>query len=230
MNRSMRIAVIGILLAVVAATTAFSAGATKDRKALVLQKSDVPALAVAATALAAASAKDPKALALRLSDFPVGTRAGPAYRIKGPLQSTYTASFEIRPGDLRREEDVEIQVWVAKDSADSKSIYQQTLATYTGKGPQIGPFAKAFKGEVVLRLPSYGDEQYADYLPNPTRPHDQLIVRKNQVVWYLTLENCTPLAASCYGTSRTEQPIGKAQALAELTKYGAKEKARVGNS
>ena len=78
-------------------------------------------------------------------------------------------------------------------------------------------------------LPRYGDEQYADYLPKPTRPHGQLIVRKGNVVWYLTVENCTPLAMSCYGTSRTEAPIGKAKSLSELKKYGAKQKARAGS-
>src|SRR5207244_8088187 len=125
--RRMAIAVAGVLLAAIVTTTAFAARATKD----------------------------PKTLALQLSDLPAGTRAGPAYGIRGPLSSTYTASFEIRPGDLKREEDVEIQVWVAKDAAGAKGIYQQTLATYTGKGPQIGAFAKAFKGEAVLRLPAY---------------------------------------------------------------------------
>jgi hypothetical protein len=178
--------------------------------------------------LAASTAKDPKVLVLRQSDFPAGTRVGNAYGVKGPLSSTYTVGLEIRPGDIEREEDVSVQLWVAKDVAGAKSIYQQTLATYTGKGPQIGSAAKAFKGEVTLKLPSYGDEQFADYLPNPSRPHGQLIVRKNTVVWYLTVENCTPLAFSCYGTSRTEKPIGQTRATAELSKYGAKQKAHVG--
>ncbi len=187
------------------------------------------AASLAVTAIAGTALKDPKALVLRISDFPARTRAGSAYGVKGPLASIYTATFQINPGDLRREEDVEIEVWVAKDAAGAKRIYEQTLATYTGKGPQIGPFAKAFKGEVVLQLPRYGDEQFADYLPNPQRPHGQLIVHKNQVVWYLTVENCTPLAASCYGTSRTEPPIGRARAIAELRKYAPKLKARVGS-
>jgi hypothetical protein len=199
------------------------------RRSLLAAPAALVAAAAATAALAAGTARDPKTLVLQLADLPGGTRAGHAYGIRGPLASSYTASFQVRPGDIRREEDVEIEAWVAKDAAGAKSIYQQTLATYTGKGPQIGAFAKAFKGEVVLRLPTYGDEQYADYLPNPQRPHGQLVVRKNEVVWYLTVENCTPLAASCYGTSRTEPPIGKAQALAELKKYGAKEKPRVGN-
>jgi hypothetical protein len=117
---------------------------------------------------------------------------------------------------------------VAKDTTTAKQIYQQQLMTYTSKGPQIGDFKKAFRGESILKLPSYGDEQFADYLPLATRPHGQLIVRKDKVVWYLTVENCTPLSISCYGTSRTEAPIGKAKAIAELKKYGLKQKARVG--
>jgi hypothetical protein len=44
----------------------------------------------------------------------------------------------------------------------------------------------------------------------------------------VSVENCTPLAFSCYGTSRTEAPIGQATALAELKKYGAKQATRVG--
>ncbi len=197
-------------------------------KATVTVTTALLAAVMATAALAAGAAKDPKTLVLRVSDFPSGTHAGTAYGVKGPLASSYTASFNIRPGDIRREEDVTIEAWVARDAAGAKGIYQQTLATYTGKGPQIGALAKGFKGEVVLRLPSYGDEQFADYLPNPQRPHGQLIVRKGDVVWYLTVENCTSLAPSCYGTSRTEQPIGKGHALAELKKYAAKEKARVG--
>jgi len=113
-------------------------------------------------------------------------------------------------------------------AAPSPNLKRLVLQAYTGKGPKIGPFKDAFKGESILKLPAYGDEQYADYLPKPTRPHGQLIVRKGSVVWYLTVEDCTPLAASCYGTSRTEAPIAKAQATLELTKYGAKQKARAG--
>ncbi len=180
-------------------------------------------------AVATAAASNPKTLVLRLSDFPAGTRAGEAYGTQGPFASQYTASFQIRPGDLRREEDVDIQVWVAKNIAGAKSIYQQTLSTYTGKGPKIGQFGDAFKGESALRLPKVGDEQFADYLPKQTRPHGQLIVRTGTVVWYLTVENCTPFAASCYGTSRTEPPIGKAKAVVELKTYGTKQKARIGS-
>jgi hypothetical protein len=175
-------------------------------------------LAVAApVALAAATAKNPKALVLRQSDFPRGTRVGTSFGVKGPLSNQYAVGFEIRPGDMTREEDVSVQLWVAKDVAAAKGVYQQTVASYTG-----------LKGEVTLKLPSYGDEQFADYLPNPSRPHGQLIVRRNTVVWYLTVENCTPLSFSCYGTSRTEKPIGRAKATAELKKYAAKQKARVG--
>lgn len=190
----------------------------------------VTVLASAAVAAVAAAVPPPNAkrLVLQAADFSAGTRADPGYGINGALASTYTATFQIHPGDMTREEDVEIQVWLAKDAAGAKNIYEQTLATYTGKGPQIGPFKDAFRGESVLQLPAYGDEQYADYLPKPTRPHGQLIVRKGNVVWYLTVENCTPLAASCYGTSRTEAPIGKAKATVELKLYGAKQKVRVG--
>ncbi|HZT45497.1 MAG TPA: hypothetical protein VFA24_04890 [Gaiellaceae bacterium] len=194
-----------------------------------LVRGTAAALAGAAVAAAVALATtDPKSLVLPKSDFPAGTRAGTAYGVKGPTSSTYTAAFNIRPGDARREEDVTIQVWVAKDVTTAKAIYTQTIASYTGKGPAIGLSKNAFKGEAVLKLPSYGDEQFADYLPNPQRPHGQLIVRMGSVVWYLTVENCTPLAFSCYGTSRTEPAIGKARATAELKAYGAKEKARVG--
>jgi hypothetical protein len=184
--------------------------------------------AAAADAGGTAPRKDPKLVALQLSDFPAGTRAGTSYSIAGAVAKSYTATFQIKPGDLRRDEDVEVQLWIAKDPASAKQIYQQTLTTYTGKGPQIGPYKSAFKGESVLRLPSSGDEQFADYLPSPKRPHGQLIVRRNRVVWYLTVENCTPLSASCYGTSRTEPPIGRTKALAELKKYGLKQEARVG--
>jgi hypothetical protein len=175
-------------------------------------------LAVAApVALAGASAKDPKALVLRQSDFPRGTRVGNAFGVNGPLVSQYAVGFEIRPGDIQREEDVSVQLWVAKDVAGAKNLYRQTIGANTG-----------LEGEATLKLPGYGDEQFADYLPNPSRPHGQLIVRRNRVVWYLTVENCTPLSFSCYGTSRTEKPIGQAKAAAELKRYATKQKARIG--
>src|SRR4051812_16401964 len=174
---------------------------------------------LAAAVSAAAAPRDPKGLVLQPSDFPAGTRPGSAYGINGPATRMYSATFSIRAGDLKREEDVQIELWVAKDAATAKDAYQQTLATYTGKGPKIGAFAKAFKGQAVLKLPRYGDEQFADYLPNPQRPHGQLVVRKGEIVWYLTVENCTPLSPSCYGTSRTEPPIGQAKALAELKRF-----------
>jgi hypothetical protein len=187
------------------------------------------ALLAAAGASAALAARGPKTLVLQLADFPAETRAGTAYGINGPQASTYTASFEIHPGDLEREEDVTVEVWVAKDAAGAKAIYQSNVASYTGKGPKLGGQPGIFAGETFLRLPSYGDEQLADYLPKKTRPHGQLIVRKGSVVWYLVVENCTPLSFSCYGTSRTEAPIGLATATAELKRYGAKQKGRVGN-
>lgn len=183
---------------------------------------------VATAALGASAATNPKTLALRASDFPAGTKAWPPRELRGSISSTYTASFSIRPGDLEREQVVTIQVWVAKDVAGARDLYQGTLETYTGKGPKVGEFAKAFKGEAVLPLSGFGDEQFADYLPNPQRAHGQLIVRKGTVVWFLTVENCSPLAPYCDGSSRLEAPITKAKALAELKNYGAKQKRRVG--
>jgi hypothetical protein len=184
-------------------------------------------IALVLAAAAAAAPPNLKGLVLRLSDFPAGTRTDPASQVNGPIASSITLNYQIHPGDLNHEEDVSIQIWWATSVAGAESIYQQTLATYTGKGPQLAPFAASFKGESVLSLPRYGDEQFADYLPHPERPHGQLIVRKGKLVWYLTVENCT-IYSSCYGTSRTEQPIGKTLATAELKKYGAKQKARVG--
>jgi hypothetical protein len=175
---------------------------------------------------AAVAGTDPKGLVLQLSDFPAGTRAGNAYGLNGPTAKQYTTSFEIRPGDIKREEDVSVELWIAKDEVTAKQLYQMNLASYTGKGPVIGP--NPFKGEVTLSLPTYGDEQFADYLPKPTRPHGQLFVRKGNVTWSLTVENCTPLAFTCYGTSRTEAPIGQATALAELKKYAARQAKRLG--
>src|SRR5262249_52332228 len=129
----------------------------------------VAALVVTAAAGARTSTpSDPKQIVLQASDFPAGTRAGTAYGVPGNDAKNYTAAFEIKPGDMRLEEDVSVELWIAKDTATAKQLYQQELMTYTSKGPQIGDFKKAFKGESILKPPSYGDEQFADYLPLPT--------------------------------------------------------------
>jgi hypothetical protein len=189
------------------------------------------AAVVAASILAGAggaAGPSPKSLALKLSDFPPGTRAGLAYPLAGPTADLYTEAFNIRPGDPEHEEDVSLSLWVAKDMASARAVYRDQVGSYAGKGPHLGAPPGTFDSEVVLSLPSYGDEQYADYFAKKSRPHGQLFVRRGNIVWYLTVENCTINAPSCYGTSRDEAPIGKAEAAAELERYAAKLRRRIG--
>jgi hypothetical protein len=188
---------------------------TATRRKTLSAVASVLTLAAAATALAADSAKNPRTLVLQPSDVPAGATRQPLGKVTSAgIVKVFTVTFNFRKGS--REEEVTSDVAVAGTPADAATEYRLWVAAYTG-----------FEGDRVIHLPSYGDEQSADYLANPERARGQLIVRKNNVVWDLTVENCGTLAP--YGCAGTTPPkMTMAQALAELKKYAAKLKARVG--
>ena len=172
----------------------------------------VAAVITVTSAAAAGALNDPKTLVLQKSDFPAGAKAGQAFVVNGIVGAkgkAYTSNFFFWVGSPNQggDEEVTSKVDVWSSAGDAAKDYKITLATYTG-----------FGGVTVFRLPAYGDEQYADY--NPKTATGQVIVRKNGVVWRLTVDNVV-------GSSRRK--LTKTQALSELKKYALKEKRRVGS-
>jgi hypothetical protein len=172
------------------------------------------AAALATTALAASAPKDPKTLVLQQSDVPAGARPGLSGPIPAGKKKAYTVTFNFRIGSREEELTSYAEVW--KDAAGAKAGYTTAVAGYSG-----------FGNEKVLQLPASGDEQHSDFNPTPAR--GQLIVRKNRVVWRLTIQSCGPLAPAGCLFGRTPPKMTQAQALSELAKYAPRQKARVGN-
>jgi hypothetical protein len=173
-------------------------------------------LAATSSVLASSAAKNPRTLVLQPSDFPAGATRQPLGKVTSAgIAKIFTVTFNFRKGTA--EEEVTSDVAVATKPKDAATEYGLQVAAYTG-----------FKGSTKVRLPSYGDEQYAEYLVNAERARGQLIVRKNNVVWTLTVENCGTLAPyGCVG-GKTPPKMSKPQAIVELKKYALKMKARVG--
>jgi hypothetical protein len=175
------------------------------------------AAVAATTALASSRANDPRKLVLQPSDFPAGaTRQPLGSVISGGLAKSYTVTFNFRNGS--REEEVTSDVAVSSNPRAAATEYNLMIAAHTG-----------FTGDTTLHLPAYGDGQYADFFLDPMRARGQVIVRKHNVVWSVTVENCGPLAPySCVGG--TDPPkMTNAQSLTELKKYALKQKALVGS-
>jgi hypothetical protein len=179
----------------------------------ILSLSAVAAITVAGTALAAATAKSPKALVLQPADVPAGAERSTS-GLGGSLAKSFTVTFNFQAGS--REEVVTSNVAVSKTPGDAATVYERTVAAYSGVG-----------NEKALRLPAYGDEQHARFLLPAARA--ELIVRKNTVVWMLWVENCGPYSHTGCFFGTTPPKLTAAQALAELKKYAQKQKARVGS-
>jgi hypothetical protein len=185
-------------------------------------------IAVAAVALAlagVAAAATPQTLSLRAADFPAGAKATPAPAISGPNGKSYTVTFNFKAGG--REEEVTALVWVAPSAGVAKRLYAGYVQQTQG-----------FQGERSLTLPRYGDAQaanWADYKPagggGAERARSALVVLKGRVFWELTVEDCNGAGLSPAGCAFGPTPpkIKEATAVAELKKYAAKQRARVGN-
>lgn len=177
----------------------------------------------AAIANAATTAKDPQALALQPSDFPAGavsTTAYPYQPLPGGRVLAYTATYVFKSAG--QPEMVTVDVQVAKSLADARSQYKLRLASET-KLPD----------EKALTLPAYGSEQSAAFrhrkVFGATENTGVVVVRKNTVVWMLSIENCGPNSNCGNPVSNTIPPISQAQAVRELKIYAAKAKARIGS-
>jgi hypothetical protein len=177
----------------------------------------------------AAVATNPKTLGLRASDFPAGTKVGGVSSSSGPGGSVYSASFNFKVGGS--EEEVTDKVWFVPPGAKSPTpgLVGGVKATYASEAEQIS----GFRGEKALSLPRYGDQQtanWADYKNSDgvERARAALVVLKGHVVWTLVVERCGLLAPYGCSFGPTPPKITRAQAVAELEKYAAKLKVRVG--
>jgi hypothetical protein len=177
------------------------------------------AAVVACGALAGGAAKDPKAVVLQGSDLPAGAVRQPyGAVVNGGTARIFSVTFNFKNG--ANEEEVTSFAAVAKDKEAAESTYRLQVAGNTG-----------LPGDTIVKLPSYGDEQTADFFSkgSAARARGEVIVRRNNVVWSVTVENCGPY--SPYGCSGGKTPpnITTAQALAELKKLAPRQKARVGS-
>jgi len=158
-------------------------------------------LATTGGAFAAASAlKDPSRLALRKTDFPGGATISNRYVSGSPDARSYSVEFKYRTAGKPQELSHVVSV-----------VKNRSLATTTFRlaRNEIATLAKR------VQLPAYGDEQVATF-----HVYDgaRLIVRKNLVVWFLEWQ-----------TVIGGREMTRAEAVAEMKRYGAILKRRIGS-
>jgi len=168
-------------------------------------------LAAILTASAAGSslASDPAGMVLSKKDFPdKGVRYtwgdAPANVIQGLKGLGITARGAYFAGT--------IPVTSTKSQVVSGAVYTTLSAGEARKA--YAAFNSDNGGGSRLALPPYGDEQIVLYKPGSSVAN--MLVRRNAVIWQLTVEGMGLLV------------IPKAQMIAELKKYAAKLKAHVG--
>lgn len=150
--------------------------------------------------------QSPKALILQKSDFPSGAKV---IRTIGPMGASFGRTY--RYSGLKGWSELSATLSVAKSDSQASAAYKKLRTDFRAllvnlvKGTGLKPW---------LTLPRYGDEQFASY---HHLDGGKLLVRKGKVLWFLLLQG-----------AGTRTPT-KAEVVAELTKYGAKQKQRVGN-
>jgi hypothetical protein len=173
----------------------------------------IAALAAALVVGAAATAATPSELVLRKSDFPAAAKYNwgrmPANftRALGALGVRANAAYvsaTIPAGGATRYQSVDGIVVTTASAAQARTAYA------------------AFKDDLAagsktaVRLPAYGDQQLALYQSPRVGSKAEVLVRRNRVVWQLEVAGGGLLTLS------------KPALLAELRKYAAKQRARVG--
>jgi len=174
-----------------------------------LAVSAVLAAAVAASAVAAAVGSDPAAMVLTKGDFSnkgVKYSLGdiPANVIQGLKGLGVTASGAYFGAT--------IPVGSTKSEVVSGAVFKTLSPGEARKA--YAAFNSDNGGGSRLALPPYGDEQIALYKPGSSVAN--MLVRRNSVVWQLSVEGMGLLV------------ISRAQMIAELKKYAARMKAHVG--
>jgi hypothetical protein len=164
---------------------------------------------LAGSAIAASLAPDPVRMLLRKSDFPKSAKY-----TSGDVPANVIQALKKGFGiDARGAYVVaDIPVSSTKSEMVTGSVYTTLNAGQARK--VYAAFKHDFGGGSKLALPTYGDEQIALYKPGSSIAN--MMVRRNSVVWSLSVEGMGLLV------------IPKAQMIAEMKKYAAKHKARVG--
>ena len=166
-------------------------------------------LALTATAAAVTSAADPSRLVLAKSDFPAGARHD-AISMEGNYTKALAAQgikakatgYSVLLDGKTNDETVNGSVTTTGSSSQAKKLFNLIKAD-----PDYGP-----KPGSIVRLPAYGDDQWATYDKKNSKAG--MYVRKGSVVWQLEVDL----------NLKT-----KAQTLAALQGYAAKQKRRVGS-
>ena len=185
--------------------------------------------ALTAVALAAPAAKDPMRLALQRSDFPAGATVSlardpasgvRAFGVRGLKAATYTVTAPTGRsvsvggvGDVPTSWRIDGSVFVAPDTGGARKLFR------LGKRARVGFFPDIASNPQPTSLRSFGDEQLA-FTTRPSRYVSTIgvvFVRRNAVVWQIRVTSA-PL----------QWRPSKAQVLAELEKYAAKQRGRVG--
>jgi len=167
------------------------------------------AAAVTGSAVAASFASDPATMVLRKSDFPKGARYTwsdvPSNVVKA-LKKGFgiDASGAYFAGT--------IPVSSTKSEVVSGAVY--TTANSGQARRAYAAFKRDFGSGSKLAVPVYGDEQIALYKPGSSIAN--MMVRRNSVVWQLTVQGVGLLV------------ISEAKMITEMKKYAGKQKARVG--
>jgi hypothetical protein len=191
------------------------------------------AASLAVTALAAAASPSPLALALHLSDLPANVEKPPAWSpspslekpadvailgVKGTTAAGYGYTWPAGGtvdlaglGPTPKEWHLTGTVFVAPGLAGARRLYDY------GKAAQHGFFSDFdTDGATSLKPPSLGDAQFGLLGRDAGGPQAMVFVRKGSVVWQLRI-----------GHSPSKWTVTKAQVLAQLKTFAAKQKARV---
>lgn len=183
------------------------------RPTIVLVTLAAAAAALGAAAPAATSAADPSRLVLARSDFPSTAKYTwnqmPAYLTQGFAEQGVKAKGAY------------YAVQFPRGSAGYKSV--SGMVVTTGSAAQARTVYAGFRTQqrlggqkTVIRLAAHGDQQIALFQSPKFGSKVQLLVRRNTVVWQLEVSGEGLLV------------IPKATLIAELEKYAAKQKRRVG--
>jgi len=166
------------------------------------------AAALAGSAFAASLARAPSQVMLLKSDFPTGTQYTwgkvPTNVIQAMKKLGITSSGAYYAatryiGNKGGSEIVSGSVYTTASSREARKAYVAFARDYRS-------------GTAKLTVPSYGDEQMTSYKPGSEIA--ELLVRRNTTVWSLSVQ---------------VMGVGvQIQLPAELKKYAAKQKARVG--
>jgi len=194
----------------------------------------VAAATVATAPLAAVSAQDPLKLALQRSDMPPTTVKAPVFnpsphrdnpadlailgvpKVTGASYSyTWPAGGQVNLpglGPADKEWYLTGSVYLAPTQAAARMLFRY------GQQAQHGFFADfPTDGSTKLTLPAYGDQQFALLGKDAGGPQAMVFARKRSVVWELRIGHGPP-----------KWTLTKAQVLAQLKTYAAKQKARIG--